>query len=154
MSTIQISYEENLEPLPVETEKRILSDLSILLEETENQTKTLSLFFCSSETMQELNQVHRNVIKPTDILSWAYDEEELSETTEVLLGELAICLEICGKQAGETGWDLEIELLRLLVHGIGHLMGFDHELSEADEKKMLEFEKGLLASINLKGVYD
>ncbi len=153
MSTIQISYEDNLVPLTTAVEDRIRGNVSVVLNKTGNQDKGLSLFFCHPETIQNLNLTYREVDKPTDILSWSYDEEEPVPGTESLLGELVICMDICERQADDTGWDLESELLRLVVHGIGHLMGFDHEQSETEEKKALEFEEELLASINLKDVY-
>ncbi len=88
------------------------------------------------------------------MLSWSYENDGLDEIPgDVPWGELALCLEIIEKQAESSGWPLETELLRLLVHGIGHLNGYDHELSEADEEEMLRFEIELLSYIGFEGVY-
>ena len=154
MSNIQISYEDNLKPLAAEMEERTRSNILTILKKSGNRYKGVSLFFCHPETIKNLNHAYRKVDQPTDILSWSYEDDEPIPGAEYLLGELAICLEICSEQAKNTGWDLESELLRLIVHGIGHLMGYDHELSEAEERRMLEFEKEMLASINLNGIYD
>ena len=53
----------------------------------------------------------------------------------------------------EYSWDLETEILRLLTHGLVHLMGLDHERSEAEEKEMLTLEVKLLAALGLKEIY-
>ena len=124
-----------------------------LLDLTGNSNKTVSLFFCHPSTIQSLNLNYREINKPTDILSWLYDEMEITPHLDVW-GELVVCMEICKQQAVDTGWPFETELLRLLVHGLGHLMGYDHELSDQEEQRMLEKEKSLLSSIDLDGLYD
>lgn len=151
---IQISYENDALSLEKGAEQRLESNISAILDKLDRQSKGISLFFCSKETMKNLNRTYRKIDRPTDILSWSYGEEDLLPEEEPLLGELALCPEVCKENAEKTGWDYETELLRLVVHGIGHLMGFDHELSEEDEKRMLEFEKNLLAGITHQSLYD
>ena len=150
---IQLSYEDQVEPLPQKTEQLIRETFHKLLIDTGNEKKIVSLYFCGPSTIQSLNLSYRNMDKPTDILSWSYEEEDIVAETEPW-GELAVCLDVCQRQADASGWSLETELLRLLVHGLGHLMGFDHEHSEEDEARMLEWEKGLLSSIDLGDLYD
>lgn len=72
--------------------------------------------------------------------------------TEVILGELALSLETAERQAGENGWGLRTEVLRLLAHGCAHLVGYDHQTPTEDrDMKMLEVE--LLEGAELKGIY-
>ncbi len=155
MDWVQISYEEHIPPLPLETETRIRNKINLLLQKLHAQPQFVSLYFCSSEAIQSLNLSFRNKDTPTDILSWLYDDEFPCEDTESTpWGELVVCLDVCRKQAEDNGWSLETELLRLLVHGIAHLEGYDHELSETEEKNMLNFEQKLLSEIGLVGIYE
>ncbi len=150
---IQITYEDDSRALPAKIEQLIQTNLLKLLKNTGNEGKIISLYFCQAPTIQKLNLSHRNIDKATDILSWSYESNETFTDSEPW-GELAICLDVCIKQAEASDWSLETELLRLLVHGLGHLMGYDHERSEEDEAKMLAMEKIWLSSINLEGLYD
>lgn len=146
---VQIAYESELTTLPEESVGLIQKSLETVLVNSGNKEKVISLYFCSTETSKNLNQTYRGVDKPTDILSWSYEGDE-----DEIWGELAVCLEVCQSQAKASNWSLNKELLRLLVHGVVHLMGYDHEISEEAEREMLEIEKDLLSSINLNGIYD
>ncbi len=151
---IQITFELPSDSLPPQTEKRMMDVLGLLMTELGVNDRVLSLFFCSLETMIQLNGTYRNREKPTDLLSWLYqDGDAESITPEEPWGELVYCLEVIREQAAASGWELEDELLRLTVHGLTHLLGYDHE-DEADEATMLAFEKNLLEQIGLTGVYE
>ena len=153
MEQIQISYEHPTWRLSENTEELVRTSMLKLLAVTGNSTKTISLFFCYPATIQSLNNNYRGIDKSTDILSWQYDETEMSPEFDIW-GEFAICIDLCEQQAADNGWPFETELLRLLVHGFAHLMGYDHELSDQEEQRMLEKEEFLLSSINLDGLYD
>ncbi len=151
---IQITFELPSDSLPPQTEKRMTDVLGLLMTKLGVSDRVLSLFFCSLETMIQLNGTYRNREKPTDLLSWLYqDGDAESITPEEPWGELVYCLEVIRKQAAASGWELEDELLRLTVHGLSHLLGYDHE-DEADEATMLAFEKNLLEQIGMTGVYE
>lgn len=152
MPEIEFSSEEGI-VLDSELEKLLSEKLIYLMSETGNQDKMLSLFFCSEETIKELNNSYRGVNKSTDILSWLYDEEDPIAEQETW-GELVVCLDVCRRQAEKSGLSLKTELLRLTVHGLVHLMGYDHENSPEEEKRMLAREKELLSLIGLEGIYD
>lgn len=64
-----------------------------------------------------------------------------------------LSLETATKQALHNGWDLRTEVLRLLAHGCAHLVGYDHERSKEEERRMLKIEKELLAHIGLPHLY-
>ena len=97
MSGIEFSFEEEIS-LNSELETVLLDKLTFLMEKTGNQDKMLSLFFCSEETIKDLNSSYRGVDKTTDILSWLYEEDNPVAEQETW-GELAICLEVCRRQA-------------------------------------------------------
>jgi probable rRNA maturation factor len=151
---INTSYERPSDSLAPQIEKRVMDVLDVLMSKLDLNSRVLSLFFCSVETMIQLNGTYRNQEKPTDLLSWLYqDGDEEFITPEEPWGELVYCMDVIRKQAAASGWELEDELLRLTVHGLTHLLGYDHE-EEADETVMLAFEKNLLEQIGLTGVYD
>lgn len=150
---IQITYEEGIEDLPASIEQRLTETITRLLGELDRCQRYLSLYFCSPDTIAELNHTWRNKNRPTDLLSWLYDTNDPGPAIpDEPWGELIYCLPVIKKQAMDSGWELEVELLRLTVHGLVHLMGYDHE-SEAEEAEMLGFEKKLLKLIGLAAVY-
>lgn len=155
MNSIQIAYEDDITPLAKNLESSIIQTVTKLLKKLEKEGELLSLFFCSTGTIKQLNTTYRQKEAPTDILSWSYQDNETDGQTELCngpWGELVICLEIIEKQAQKTNWTLETELMRLLVHGLVHLIGYDHE-TEQEEYQMLRLETELLSFIGLNEVY-
>ncbi|MBU2648543.1 rRNA maturation RNase YbeY [bacterium] len=151
---IQITYEDSTDTLPQPIEKRIVETLDFLMTELNQGARSISLFFCSIETMIQLNGTYRNREVPTDLLSWLYQDDTTGpHVPEEPWGEMVYCLAVIRKQAAASGWEIGDELLRLTVHGLTHLLGYDHE-SDADEAVMLDFEKKLLVRIGLEGAYD
>jgi probable rRNA maturation factor len=67
------------------------------------------------------------------------------------LGEILICWPQLRRQAKEYGWSNEIEFARLLVHGLAHLSGYDHEnVSKVEARKMTDFEQSVLNKLKIK----
>jgi probable rRNA maturation factor len=87
---------------------------------------------CSDSTIKKLNAMFRNKDRATDVLSFNYDENDL-------LGEIYISLQRAKEQAKEYKVSFQNEVLRLYVHGMCHLLGFDHE-NERDRKRMRKKE--------------
>ncbi len=90
--------------------------------------RTTHVILCSNRAIRKLNAMFRHKDSPTDVLSFNYDESDL-------LGEIYISLQRARAQAEEYGVTYANEVLRLFVHGMFHLLGFDHE-TEADTKRM------------------
>lgn len=101
--------------------------------------KTISVALVSNLEIQEFNKIYRHKNKVTDVLSFNMDSEEI-------LGEVVICLEQTKKQAKERSQTIKSELQLLTVHGILHLLGYDHELSE---KEYVRQEKEQVAILKL-----
>ena len=97
-------------------------------------------------TVQELNRRYRGLDEPTDVLSFEMGEDPsfVAESKSApLLGEVVISYQTAARQAEEAGHDVEGELAHLLVHGVLHLLGYDHE-STADALAMRAREESLL----------
>lgn len=108
----------------------------------------VSLLFCSSAYMRWLNFKYRNIDKSTDVLSWEYNNL-LPAFQNLLLGDIAICMPKVINQAKFYAWSEENESLRLFVHGLAHLLGYQHETNLLDAKIMLNFELQILKSIGI-----
>ncbi len=109
--------------------------------------------------IQELNQEHRGIDKPTDVLSFPLIEyvngEPMiepgdidPESGRVFLGDIIISVEKAMEQAQNYGHSPEREFAFLAVHGILHLLGYDHE-SEEDEKQMFSIQEGILEEMGI-----
>lgn len=103
----------------------------------------LSIVLCDDATIHPLNRDYRGKDKPTDVLSFAQREGEFAFLEDNLLGDVIISMETTRRQADERGHSVETELRVLLVHGILHLLGYDHieddeaEIMEAKEREIL-----------------
>ena len=105
------------------------------------------------EEIHQLNRDYRNVDRPTDGLSFALDEDEEDEPELLegqlhLLGDIIISAETATRQAEEFGHGLEREIVYLAVHGLLHLLGYDHMVEE-DKVIMRAKEEEALRAINL-----
>ncbi len=102
----------------------------------------LSLLIVNDKEMARLNLEYRHVDVPTDVLSFPMLEGEFGDVCPELLGDVVISRETAGMMSDERGMSLEAIEDLLLVHGILHLVGFDHEKSseeaEVMERKTLE----------------
>ncbi|XP_076954074.1 endoribonuclease YBEY, chloroplastic-like [Bidens hawaiensis] len=110
----------------------------------------LSILLCNDNFIRELNKDWRNSDYATDVLSMSQHVPEL-KLPMLMLGDIVISVETAARQAEERGHTLLDEIRILMVHGLLHLMGFDHELSDEAEAEMEKEEKRLLMSLGWKG---
>ena len=113
--------------------------LSKLQDVTALQAGLLNVVFVNDPYIRALNKAYRGKDKATDVLSFPYYEGGL-------VGEVYLSVETAKRQAKEHGHGLENELIKLVVHGILHIHGFDHEEDE-DYEKMFAIEKLVLGPI-------
>ncbi len=105
--------------------------------------KNLYLQFVSKSAIEKLNSAFRDKAKPTDILSFA-------PTDESEFGSLVICWDIAKRQAAQNNWSIQTEVEYLMLHGILHLLGFDHERSLKEHKRMMSFQDELFMTLKPK----
>jgi probable rRNA maturation factor len=103
----------------------------------------LSLAFVDDADMRLLNATYRRINKPTDVLAFAMTEGRFSEVNPYLLGDVVISAETAAFRARREGRPVDDELNALLVHGVLHLLGYDHERSPADARVMRAKERAL-----------
>ncbi|MEM7179483.1 MAG: rRNA maturation RNase YbeY [Spirochaetota bacterium] len=102
---------------------------------------------CSDAEIQILNNQFRNKNKATDVLSFPMTDESFSIPGHQSLGEVVISFETLQRQAKQIGHGEKEEFYRLLVHGILHLLGYDHETSAEAEEEMQKLEDECLTLI-------
>jgi len=108
----------------------------------------ISILFIGDQGIRELNDQFRGIDRPTDVLSFPQIlEDELDIPGALVLGDVAISLETARSQSEEHGLSLEEELTLLLIHGILHLLGYDHEISDQEEEKMRSKTRELFSMI-------
>ncbi len=112
---------------------------SIILGELQASPCAVSIAFIGPRRMKALNEEFRKKAYATDVLSFAYPGE--TEEGRDLLGEVVICPGVARVHARQFGIGLEEEVCRLLVHGLLHLLGYDHE---NDKGEMLRLQRRLL----------
>jgi len=106
------------------------------------------LTFCDDETIQALNRDYRHIDSPTDVLSFSLGAFVPVEGEEkiYIAGDVVISVPALRRNAAEFGVSEDEELRRLIIHGILHLVGMDHEDNSADQP-MLQMQERLLQQI-------
>ncbi len=111
-------------------------------------TAQIDVTFCDDDFIRQLNRDWRKKDSPTDVLSFPQLDsfDNLPPGEEILLGDIVISLERAAVQAEEFGHDLRREILYLFVHGLLHLLGYDH-CGDEEKEKMRRTEEILLAAV-------
>ena len=126
--------------------------------ELANPRLAASLLFTSDEEVHALNREWRGRDKPTNVLSFPMLERAAllalaPDGPPELLGDLALAYGTCAREAAEKGVPLEHHAAHLIVHGLLHLAGHDHETSEEDADKMEALEIEILAKMGIADPY-
>lgn len=105
----------------------------------------ISIAIVDIDEMSDLNKQYRDIEGPTDVLSFPCDAPDtiVQEGEPITLGDIIISPEIAEQQARELGHSIEEELNLLVVHGVLHLLGYDH-IDDADARVMEAREKSIL----------
>ena len=108
------------------SKKNLKSITEKVLKGEKKGSKTISIAFVGKIRIKELNRRYRRKNKATDVLSFLYDQG----------GEIVLCPEVIRENSRKFGLSAKEELARSLIHGILHLLGYDHEKSKKEEKRM------------------
>ena len=112
----------------------------------------VSVKFTSDDEVQSLNATWRDKDKPTNVLSFPMAEPDELESAP-MLGDIVLAHGVCAAEAAEKNVPVETHAAHLVVHGTLHLLGYDHETSEADAELMEETERQALAAIGIADPY-
>ena len=145
-----------------EVDEIVAKAVSATLESEKVEQKCdICVIITDDENIHELNLEHREVDRPTDVLSFPMMELspgqkievnplELDESGAVMLGDIVISLDRAKAQAEEYGHSVEREISFLTVHGMLHLLGSDHELGEEEEKLHFSRQEEILEEMGIR----
>lgn len=102
-----------------------------------------NVIFVDSKMIHDLNRTYRGVDRVTDVISFALEDEASRDIEVRLLGDIYICYEKAVEQAQEYGHSLCREILFLAVHGLYHLLGYDH-MNQEEERVMFQKQEEVL----------
>ncbi len=137
MKIIDLDNQTNL-PVDIDALEEIAQSLT---------TKEIEVIITDNESIQELNQEHREMNKPTDVLSFPMDAPFTEQSIFGMpLGSIVISADLVKEKANEFGHTVQDELSLLFIHGLLHLLGFDHE---TDDGEMRAREKEIIEAFDL-----
>lgn len=146
MNTVDISYtQDNYRKLA--PKKFVLEYMDRVLSELSLENVEFSVSFIDEDEMHRMNLEFRDIDDSTDILSFAAEDEEegfsfiSAGRRKRLLGDILICPEVLARNAALFGVPEEEELRRLLIHGVLHLSGENHETNDPTEPMLAHQEK-------------
>ena len=113
---------------------------------TANRKRSLTVALADDRRVRALNAQHRNKDKPTNVLSYPSGER-------MFLGDIVLARQTVWREAKSQGKTPADHLSHLVVHGTLHLMGYDHETSEADAERMEALERRILAKLGIADPY-
>jgi probable rRNA maturation factor len=131
----------NINKRGLEADFSWLFDLEKIIKRDYKLKKQISIALIDESEIQKLNKVYRKKNKVTDVLSFILDSDQV-------LGEVLICLSQARRQAKERNDTYKAELQLLTVHGILHLLGYDHEINNKEAKKQELAEQKILGKLN------
>jgi probable rRNA maturation factor len=122
-------------------------------------TVEISLRLTSDDEVHTLNRQYRQKDKPTNVLSFPMVQADLLETVtqnsddgEVLLGDIVLAYGVCAAEAAERNIAIETHATHLIVHGVLHLLGYDH-MTDVEAEAMEAIETDALASLGIDDPY-
>lgn len=108
-----------------------------------------SIVFIDDEGMHKMNKEYRGIDRTTDVLSFAFEDNETIKLPIRMLGDIYVSIPKMKSQAVEYGHSEKRELSFLVCHGLLHLLGYDHTKSEEDEKIQFGLQDEILSSLNI-----
>jgi probable rRNA maturation factor len=126
---------------------------------TGGATVEVSIRLTDDAEVHTLNRQYRQKDKPTNVLSFPMVQPDLlgslgnTDDGEILLGDIVLAAETCAREAAEKHWPVPAYAQHLIVHGLLHLLGYDHELGESQATAMEALESAACAALGLPEPY-
>ena len=154
--SVKVTITDNQKKIKLPTGTRLLirkACTATLKLEGFDDPSEVEVTLVNDEMIREMNNKFRNIDASTDVLSFPLGEngvyDENPETGAKMLGDIVISVEHALSQADLYGHGIEREVAFLTVHSMLHLLGYDHELGEEQEKIMFSKQKNILEELNI-----
>jgi len=134
-------------PHPIVDSLRLKKIGQFILDELDISDSELSIVCVSDEKIATLNEQYRGKSGPTNVLSFSMQEGEFSHLRQNMLGDVVLSLDTTMREADESNTPFDHRLIFLLIHGVLHLIGYDHETTAKDAEKMNEQTQILFSKI-------
>ncbi len=143
---IFVQTEDNIKEL--ETVEKVLYKA---IEKEKLENVSFNLIIVNNDYIHELNRTYRKIDRPTDVITFALEDEDtiIVPGEERILGDIYISIDKAKEQAEEYGHSLLRELSFLAVHGFYHLLGYDHA-TEEEEKVMFQKQEEVLEAYGIR----
>lgn len=150
MSTdVEVQYASEEPQLP--SEAQIINWVETSLQRY-SQRFSLCIRIVDSDESQNLNNQYRGKDKPTNVLSFSFDMPECVDAETEILGDLVVCASIVADEAKEQNKALFDHWAHMIVHGVLHLLGFDH-IKDSEALEMEQLERDILAVLSIADPY-
>ena len=110
---------------------------------------TFNIIFVNNDYIHKLNKEYRNIDRETDVITFALEDDKTFNPEERILGDIYISIDKAKSQSVEYGHSLERELCFLSVHGMLHLLGYDH-MEKEEERVMFNLQEEILDEMGIK----
>lgn len=144
---MDVQFASDSPHLPSEKQLQLWASAAL---EGHKQEAELSVRIVDAEESQQLNKQYRQKDKPTNVLSFPADFPE--ELNLPLLGDLVICAPVVEQEAAEQDKTLEAHWAHMMVHGVLHLLGYDH-IDDSDATEMESLETQILTAAGFPAPY-
>jgi probable rRNA maturation factor len=131
---------------------RVRADARGVLTAVQEARAELTVSLVDDAEIQRLNRTYRGTDRPTDVLAFALREGRRAPGDEAVLGDVIISLETAARQARDQRVCIAHEVRTLLIHGVLHLLDYDHERSPAEARRMQAMERRLLRVLRRRGM--
>lgn len=150
-----VDIQREVSALP--TEEEFNNWVNAVLDSEAHQDAELTIRIVSQDEIADLNQQYRYKTGATNVLSFPFEVPDEIDTTELnlpanLLGDLIICADVVKQQASEQGKEEIAHWAHMVVHGVLHLLGYDH-MNESDAEIMETKEKTILSQLGYQDPY-
>ena len=124
--------------------------INFALKKLELDNVVFNVIIIDNEEIHKINKEYRGIDRPTDVISFALeDDDSFVQLDKRILGDIYISIDKAKEQANEYGHKLLRELCFLTIHGILHLLGYDH-MTEEDEKVMFGLQERILSEYGIE----
>lgn len=141
---VLITNDQNLYPISLD---HIRETACTLLQALDKSEAELSLLITDDDQIAGINKTYLDRSGPTNVIAFPMGDDGFTGISHELLGDVVISVETAAREAADAGYEMEERFTELLIHGILHLLGYDHETNEQDAKQMAEKSKELMAHV-------